>query len=428
MKRLVADRLAKLCKDRSGGVFVYTAVILPVLLGISGISVDIGVWYANSRLAQTAADSGAIAGALEVMRSNGASAAITAAVNTDTANNGFTHNVNGDQVTVNNPPTSGAFAGNTDAVEVIVSRPGQSLLGQFVFQGATTITARAVARAALMDVCVWSLNPTAQSAIKVSGGAQVNLGCGVLSNSNDPNGLTQSGSSCLNATRVLVVGGASGSCINPGPLGGVSPIADPLSAVTAPSYDVDGDSDEDTDDCDFPGNITVGPGPPVTLTPGTYCGSIRVVGSGTLNFDPGLYVLNGAGLDIGAQGTVTGTDVSFYLTEYSGTSDNITIAAGADVTLSAPSGGPLPGILFYHDRNSPPNVTHNLTGGANMHLEGILYFPNQTAKFSGGTSLDSSTSLIIADTVIFTGNTEIGGFENSPALFNPLLITATLVE
>ncbi|MEE8084149.1 MAG: hypothetical protein V3T46_02900, partial [Alphaproteobacteria bacterium] len=78
--------------------------------------------------------------------------------------------------------------------------------------------------------------------------------------------------------------------------------------------------------------------------------------------------------------------------------------------------------------NSPDNVTHTFSGGASMHVEGILYFPNQGVKFSGGSALDSTTSLIIADTVEFVGNTDIDGFSNTQSIANPLLIEATLVE
>ncbi len=98
------------------------------------------------------------------------------------------------------------------------------------------------------------------------------------------------------------------------------------------------------------------------------------------------------------------------------------------MTLSAPSDGDLPGILFYQDRNSASNITHNLTGGSTMQLEGVLYFPSTDVAFSGGSSVQSSAAVIIADEVNFTGDAFLGGFENSPILGNPLLTQARLVE
>ncbi len=148
---------------------------------------------------------------------------------------------------------------------------------------------------------------------------------------------------------------------------------------------------------------------------------------GTLNFESGEYILDGAGLNISG-GEVTGEDVSFYLTENSGSSDNISISSQSIVDLSAPFDGDNPGVLFYQDRNAPSNVSHNITGGASFNLEGILYFPNQHLKFSGGTEIDPVTSLIVADTIEFTGHTLVADLDGSAIMANPNLVTVTLVE
>ena len=62
------EAFARLWKDKRGGVMIYTAIALPVLLGVSGMSVDIGSWYADRRAAQVVADAGALAGAVEILR------------------------------------------------------------------------------------------------------------------------------------------------------------------------------------------------------------------------------------------------------------------------------------------------------------------------------------------------------------------------
>ena len=45
-----------------------------------------------------------------------------------------------------------------------------------------------------------------------------------------------------------------------------------------------------------------------------------------------------------------------------------------------------------------------------------------------GLTTQFPAAIIIADTVTFSGNAYVGGFENSPILGNPLLVQATLVE
>jgi hypothetical protein len=86
------------------------------------------------------------------------------------------------------------------------------------------------------------------------------------------------------------------------------------------------------------------------------------------------------------------------------------------------------GILIYHDRNSPTNVTHSLTGGAEMDLEGIIYFPVQDLKFAGGASFDVSSTMLIVDEIDISGNTSLGDFDDSAVESNTLLIEASLAE
>ncbi len=407
--------MGRLRHDRSGGVLVYVALAAPIIIGAAALSVDLGLWYANKRLAQSAADSAALAGSLEIVRSGGDAAQISVAVTADALNNGFTSG-GGDSITVNYPPSSGPSTGSTTAVEVIVSRPGDRLLSQVVFGGNTSIVARAVATADINDSCVWALNPSSPSALRVSGGAVVELNCGILVRSTNNNGLFQNGSGCLEASVIKVAGNYSAACVTPTPLTGATTFPDPLASLQPPSYG----------GCDYTANITVNSSSPQTLTPGTYCGKIRVNANATLTFDPGLYVLDGAGLDVSGQGTVNGTDVSFYLTQNSGVPDSITISGGATVTLTADPYGPLPGILFYHDRAATGNATHRFTGGSHMNLSGVLYFPSTSVDFSGGSSLADSQAILIADTVEFSGNSSVDLV--SVTTTNPLLAQATLLE
>ncbi len=412
MRGIVATILARLIEDRSGAMFAYFAIAAPVLLGLAGASIDVGIWYANKRLVQSAADSAALAGALEVLRSNADADAIVAAVTLDAANNGYSSG-NGDTVTV---------VATSPQVEVTITRPTPGLLSRVVFTEQTNVAARAVAEANVIDSCVWSLSPSASGALSVSGNAQVTLGCGVVANSNAGSGITEVGNSCLTATKVKVVGGTGGDCLNPTPETGIPPITDPLAALDGPSVGP----------CDFNGNyanFNSNNGPdPIVLTPGVYCGNITINTNRNVVFSPGLYILDNAALTINGQANVSGTDVNFYLTPTGGPNDDITISGGANATLSAPGGGDLPGILFYHDRAATGNITHNLTGGATMQLEGVVYFPSVDMVFSGGSELQSAGAIIIANRVTFNGNAFVGGFENSPILGNPLLIRARLIE
>ena len=103
------------------------AITLPVVVGAAGLGVEAGKWYMMKRQAQTAADTGAFAGALELAA--GTTSKAKPAARQEAARNGFPEG--GDvTVTVNIPPTSGSHVGNTKAVEVIVTRTEPLLLAK----------------------------------------------------------------------------------------------------------------------------------------------------------------------------------------------------------------------------------------------------------------------------------------------------------
>ncbi len=420
MNRIPFKRLSRLWKGRAGGVFVYFAIAAPVLIGMAGASIDVGLWYANKRLAQSAADSAALAGALELRRTdetdaNAIHADVETAVNLDAAINGYSAG-NGDTIVVD--------TSNSPRVAVTITRPVLGLLSQVVFTEQTNVAARAVARADVNDSCIWSLNSDDSGAVQISGSANVTLGCGVIANSSNGAGILEDGTGCLTATEIKVVGGTGGDCINPTAGTGINPFDDPLAALEGPPGPYL---------CDYNFPPFVGAGGPIVLNPGVYCGQLKLNTPSTrsVTFNPGLYILHNASFDIGATANVTGDGVSFYLTsDTEGMGENITFAGGATISLSAPSDGPLPGILFYHDRNAG-DTTHFLTGGSNMTLNGILYFPTSDLNFTGGSALTESASIIIADEVTFTGDAFLGGFDTAPGnaiLGNALMLQATLLE
>lgn len=315
---------------------------------------------------------------------------------------------------------SGPYTGVANVVEVILDRPVPSFLSSIVHPGQTTVTGRAVATAGTKDACVWALNPSQAGAITVTGGAQVNMDCGIMANSSSPSAITQNGASCVNATSITSVGGASGGCIYPDPET-TDYVGDPLASVAAPAWG----------SCDYNGQVKANNNQSLEAWPGVYCNNITAQSGGTIHFNPGLYVLNGAALMI--HGTATGTGVQFYLTQNTTQSANITINAGSNVNLSTPGQGEetygLPaGVLIYQDRSSPAGINHTFNGQTSMILSGILYLPNADIQFAGGGAADPTSTAIIADTVTFTGNSELGNYDVSPVAANPQLVEVTLVE
>jgi hypothetical protein len=306
LKASLKRRSGALMRDNRGAVLIYTALATPVFIGMVGLSVDVAGWQAQKRQLQTIADSAAIGGALERIRS-GTVASVQPAALIDAETNGYLAST--DTLVVNHPPQSGPRAGAGDAVEVIIRRETPTLFSHLFMPNTTFVSARAVAVAEINDTCIWALNKTAQSAVKVAGAAVVDLGCGIFNNSSNENAMTQSGSGCLTANNIKSVGGYNVDCTSVEPVTGANPVTDPLEALQTPAP---------IPNCTNANNITVNSGESLTLDPCVYTGKINVISDGTIDFEPGLYVFDGAGLSFGAQATVTGDGVHFYMTENNG--------------------------------------------------------------------------------------------------------------
>jgi hypothetical protein len=171
---------------------------------------------------------------------------------------------------------------------------------------------------------------------------------------------------------------------------------DPLSSLVEPSVG----------SCDFNVKIQINSGASATLTPGVYCKGITI--NGNVVFQPGLYVLKGTGLDIQSDGVVTNNEnasggVTFYLTGSGTKYADVKVASGSQVTLTPMTTGSLANVLFFQDRNAK-NGQSKLTGQSQMHLTGIIYFPNSEVEFTGGTEMNQADILLVASTLKITGN------------------------
>lgn len=381
--------------DRQGAVAIVLALLLPVLVGMITLGVEGGLWFAERRELQTAADSAALAGAWELMDGN--AAGVTAAAQIDAARNGFDA-VGGASIEVNTPPLSGAYVGNADAVEVLVSRP-QTLLFSALFMNALTVGARAVAQVGGQgDVCVLALEQFAGSAAEFTGSATVDLtGCGVAANSSSSQALAVSGSATLIADFIQTVGGydvsGSGVLDVDATRTGTSPIADPYADLMAPAAGA-------CTKTEFKANKTE------TINPGTYCKGMDITAQANVTFNPGVYIIKGGTVKINGQATVSGTGVTIILTGDAGGYAQMDINGGANVNLVAPTTGTWAGISVFQDRNAPTG-DNKFNGGSTMEFTGALYFPAQEVKFTGGNQSGGGCTRIVAKLVTFTGNADL---------------------
>ncbi|HVA78240.1 MAG TPA: pilus assembly protein TadG-related protein [Candidatus Binataceae bacterium] len=411
--RARARRACAITASAPGQVLVaVTLSILVILIG-AGLAADIGNLQRQKQRMQVAADAAAVAAASALVTNDSTP---SAAGQNDAALNGFTAGA-GTTVTINNPPQSGGYASNSAYVEAIIDQPQPTWFLSLLGINTLDVNARAVAGAANASGCMYALNPSQSGAITVDGTGTITSRCGVLDDSSSSSALIANGDVRVTASSIGVVGStlANGNVsLTPTPVNGIVPISDPLASVPAPFVG----------SCGY-NNFTVNSNQSVQLSPGVYCGGMTFDGNSQATFAPGVYVLRGGGMTVQSGVTLTGSGVTFYDTTGSGGYSPITMSGSVTANLSAPTSGPLKGILFFQDRSIIGGAGSVIGGGVTANLSGALYFPTTNLTYNGGSS--NAYSIIVADTVTVSGNVTMNADYSSLQGGSPIQI-ASLVE
>lgn len=339
---------------RRAQILVTFALLFAALLGMVGLVIDAGFVMVAHRQAQNAADSGALAAAMELFEGYSETIARQAAID-------YIKNYNGHDdatVEVNFADKISAAAAavhrKTNYVEVIVELPVRTFFIQVLGANPTnSVSARAVAgfesETSGEGAIVLDRRADTYSGLSVGGGGMLNVKGGIYVNSLGK-GMNQNGDAVVSSynhyavttgnnsriycTSLEVLGGidvrenvynvvdyprtpAFGTGTDPYPLtaglgiGHLRP--DPLANVPIP---VPQDSGGNPITTRTPA-IAVENGEIKNLVPGIY-EDIQVNSGGTVNFDPGIYVLSptkpNQGLRINGASTVNGAGVMFYIT------------------------------------------------------------------------------------------------------------------
>ena len=194
-------------RQRSAAVAMIVALMTPVLIATTGLSVGVGYWYQQQESLQTAADAAALAGALNdttLAQPNAAAKQTAAAPLAVAAANSATNNQFGfassgsDTVTLAAAMPS-ASATTYTAVATIprtsfFTKSGTGLFGigagTQVATATAELTTTTTTSSAGGGACIYATSGNAQQAIYASGGARINsANCGIYVNSSacDPN-------------------------------------------------------------------------------------------------------------------------------------------------------------------------------------------------------------------------------------------------
>jgi hypothetical protein len=123
----------------------------------------------------------------------------------------------------------------------------------------------------------------------------------------------------------------------------------------------------------------------------------------TVNFAPGVYIIDGGTLKANSTAVLNGSGVMFFLTNGA----TLDINGQARLNLSAATTGTYAGLLFFADRSGAV-LNHKLNGTSDSYLQGAVYLPNDNVDFSGTSNTAMGCTQVIARTLDLTGNSGIG--------------------
>lgn len=384
---------ASFFKDEAAAVGLIAALTTPVLIGGAVMGTEVGLWAYKRQSMQSA--SHAAATSAITSRLNGS--AMVSQAHAVTAARGFVAGQNGVTVQVNRPPLSGAYTGVAAAVEVIVQQPQRTILASYFTRDTVAVRARSVAIPKPGGACLLALNKTADGAVTVQGTSQVALnGCDGHANSTSTTAMNVGGSANLTLGSASAVGQISGSSnitAERGVFSNARAIEDPYLSQNYPAFGGCSES--------YGGGNAI-------LFPGVYCGGISLVGGANVTLNPGVYYLDGGDLKVAGNATLSGTGVTIVFTSSTGSKySSASIGSNAIIDLTAPTSGPTAGIVLFGDRNMPAATSFKLTGGGTQSWGGAIYLPKAALTYAGGSNGGGGCTQIIADTVAFTGSSNL---------------------
>ncbi len=194
-----------------GFVGITSALVITGMLAFTGLAFDVGYLEWARMSTQAAADAAAM-GALRELELGHSTTIATAGLN-DASLNGFTNGVNNTTVTINNPPLSGSYQGNSSAVEALVSRTVPIFFMMIVGANSVSISARAVAQTTSsggsIGGCIFALDPTASRSLQIAGSTSTTTAGSVIVDSSNSQAFEMEGSETFylqNHSKVAVYG------------------------------------------------------------------------------------------------------------------------------------------------------------------------------------------------------------------------------
>jgi len=427
----------KLRADERGVSGLVTAIALTVLMGFSGLAIDVVMWEVSQRSMQGAADQAALAAAT-AYRNAGETTAL--GVSTTAQNAAYATAIQSGypaaSVTVA-PFNNGGTCTNNGCLQVTIAQSQQRYFTGIFLNSDVNVTVSAVGTCKGCeagsftvgsnggDPCVMALAPGGKGVITDTGGAVLSLSnCNLYNNAPNTDATVVNNGGIIEGCSLTNACGSKAFLAQPNvPAGAIdvpvvtsaSPAPDPYANITPPPV-------ASTCIKDF----SAWASPPssktnfVNVPSGTYCpGNIN----GTnISFANGATIVinQNNGLDTHGNGnsSMSGNGVTIYA--LGGGSIN----ANTVMNISSPTTGPYAGIALWFGDTSP--VTYN--GSNSGTFSGAIYAPDAHVSYSGNGASSSTCTRLVAGSIALSGGTA-AVFNNSgcPTIAGPVLTASGVI-
>lgn len=235
LTKRIKNLFRNLKSDTNGNAMMLMALGMPVLIGSSGMAVDMTQWYMWKREMQYAVDQAAVAGAW----------ARAEAATQDTyqtrADQEFKANLGALSGKATNPVVALAdYNGGTANSVTVTSNVTVTLpFSQVITSRSTTIAARAQATfeaATNWTTCLLALDPSASGAIEVGGNTSGTVTCGSGAISTSSTAIVKNGNPTVTLGDIISAGGIDSGLVGNGSIHQyVSNLSNPYDGLTPPS-------------------------------------------------------------------------------------------------------------------------------------------------------------------------------------------------
>jgi Flp pilus assembly protein TadG len=398
--RATIEKCRNLCNEfvrREEGqtAVMFALAVLPIVAAV-GAAIDYSRGNQVRASLQKAMDSAVLAAAID-----GTASWRTAAMNA------FNGNTNPKGSTVGAPTFS------LDKEVYAGSVPASFATGFMSVVGIYSLDVRAssAATTSKIPLCVLGLNTFDTGAFDMNGNSKFNAPtCAVQANTKANKGMTQEGQPSATAKRFGVSGGHTGDSYSPPPKDGSAPVPDPYASIPFPDHSV----------CAKGKGLTIN-GATTTLSPGTYCGGVRLKSHSTVTLERGIYVMVDGSFWLDGGSSVTGKEVTIAFT---GADSTLRVWGNSTLDLTSPTSGPYKNFQFFQDANDANGRGAWVSLGGNGNTDdkskatwdGIAYFPTQNFWVYGNTvvNLNSPSMALVAGQIWVQGNATLNVTNNNP--------------